>query len=225
MVLFGYAVQALAACSCLPSSGHCLSRARRLRCWWPALFVAGDIGKELFESRERVRVVLGEVLVHAGVVEKSLDVFACGSEIEDVVPVVRFDAVDVLEEFVGFLLHHGLLCKGGASWSVCRQGEEEFVSGAVEERSREAAGEFLGTHHEGSNFVLSTGFIFRSALKASALTRSLRRRSAVSGQMPLRRSRLSLMVATVTLRALAMRSSLTWDSARRIIWCCAMGGM
>ena len=69
---------------------------------WPPLLVSGDVREKLIQRCERVLVVLCQIPTHAGVGKKSLHVFACGGQIEHVVTVSCLDAVDVLEQLVGF---------------------------------------------------------------------------------------------------------------------------
>jgi hypothetical protein len=125
-----------------------------------SLLVSGSVGEELFECGQALVVVFGKISTHTRAGEESLHVFAGGSEIEDVVSVVSFDAVGVLKELVGLLFHHGLLCCGDVARARCRRGHEQFVSGAVQECSCESPGEFLGTHHQSRDIDLTDGLHF-----------------------------------------------------------------
>src|SRR4051794_36357915 len=49
---------------------------------WSALLVAGGIDKDLFKRGERVFVMFCKIPVDTRVCEESLDVFACGGEVE-----------------------------------------------------------------------------------------------------------------------------------------------
>jgi hypothetical protein len=120
-----------------------------------SLPVSITVGKELFERAQAFLMMLCQVSSYMGVREKSLDVFTSGRQIEDVVAVIRFDAANVLEEFVGFLFHGGLLGFGGDARSGRRRGHQHLFSGAVQECSRETSGEFHGAHHEPGNVDLA----------------------------------------------------------------------
>src|SRR5580700_3765226 len=98
--------------------------------------------------------------MHAGVSEKSLHISTRCSEIKDVITVVRFDAVNVPKEFVGFLFHHRLLRFCGVAQTWCRRRHKELFSSTAEKRSRKPAREFHGAHHYSGDVDLSNGLHF-----------------------------------------------------------------